>query len=156
MRTSTIDSADLDPTGLRQRDDVVRLAADALGGRVFGRRIAVLGASRSHASDDPAHPLGREVATRLRGLGADVAVYGAAVDAPTTGAARSVAARDRDEALREADALVVTAWDHDGSPLSPERAGGLVRGRIVVDVSGALDAAAWRAAGWQHVGAGSH
>ncbi|WP_124895374.1 hypothetical protein [Microbacterium sp. Y-01] len=154
MRTSTIDSADLDPTGLRQRDDVVRLAADALGGRIFGRRIAVL--AQGHASDDPAHPLGSEVATRLRGLGADVAVYGAVVDAPATGGARSVAARDRDEALREADALVVTAWDHDGSPLSPERAGGLVRGRIVVDVSGALDAAAWRAAGWQHVGAGSH
>lgn len=154
MRTSTIDSAGLDPTDLRQRDDVVRLAADALGGRVFGRRIAILGASPGPSPDDTGVPLSHEVATRLRGLGADVAVYSHRVDDMATGPATPAAVRDRDDALRDADVVIVTTWDHEASPLSPEREGGLVRGRIIVDVSGALNAAAWRAAGWQHVDAG--
>lgn len=64
-------------------------------------------------------------------------------------------ARDRDEALQEADAVVVvTEWDEYRRDLSPEHAGALVRGRIIVDGRNCLDAADWRAAGWQYHGMG--
>jgi len=38
--------------------------------------------------------------------------------------------------------------------MSPERAGALVRDRVIVDGRNCLDAAAWRAAGWQYHGMG--
>lgn len=62
---------------------------------------------------------------------------------------------DRDEALREADVvLVVTEWDEYRRQLSPEHAASLTAGTIVVDGRNCLDAAVWRAAGWTYFGMG--
>lgn len=62
---------------------------------------------------------------------------------------------DRDDALRDADAVVVvTEWDLYRRDLTPEHAASLVAGRVVVDGRNCLDAAAWRSAGWSYHGMG--
>ncbi len=147
---------EVDMINLRRRDRAVRLVVDALGGLVFGRRIAVLGAAFKPFSDDIRDSPALDVAVRLRGLGADVVVTDpAAIDNAIAAHPQLGYARERDDALRDADAVViVTEWDEYRRELSPEHAGGLVRGRIVIDGRNCLDAAAWRAAGWQYHGMG--
>ncbi len=147
---------EVDMINLRRRDRAVRLVVDALGGLVFGRRIAVLGAAFKPFSDDIRDSPALDVAVRLRGLGADVVVTDpAAIDNAIAAHPQLGYARECDDALRDADAVViVTEWDEYRRELSPEHAGGLVRGRIVIDGRNCLDAAAWRAAGWQYHGMG--
>ncbi len=147
---------EVDTINLRRRDRAVQLVVDALGGLVFGRRIAVLGAAFKPFSDDIRDSPALDVAVRLRGLGADVVVTDpAAIDNAAAAHPQLGYARDRDDALREADAVVVvTEWDEYRRDLSPEHAGGLVRGRIIIDGRNCLDSEAWRAAGWQYHGMG--
>ena len=147
---------EVDAINLRRRDHAVQLVVDALGGLVFGRRIAVLGAAFKPFSDDIRDSPALDVAVRLRGLGADVVVTDpAAMDNAAAAHPQLGYARHRDDALREADAvIIVTEWDEYRRELSPEHAGGLVRGRIIIDGRNCLDAAAWRAAGWQYHGMG--
>lgn len=147
---------EVDAINLRRRDRAVQLVVDALGGLVFGRRIAVLGAAFKPFSDDIRDSPALDVAVRLRGLGADVVVTDpAAMDNAAAAHPQLGYARHRDDALREADAvIIVTEWDEYRRELSPEHAGGLVRGRIIIDGRNCLDAAAWRAAGWQYHGMG--
>ncbi|MDQ0725739.1 UDP-glucose/GDP-mannose dehydrogenase family protein [Microbacterium sp. W4I20] len=147
---------EVDSINLRRRDRAVQLVVDALGGLVFGRRIAVLGAAFKPFSDDIRDSPALDVAVRLRGLGADVVVTDpAAIDNAQAAHPQLGYARERDDALREADAVVVvTEWDEYRRDLSPVLAGGLVRGRVIIDGRNCLDAAAWRAAGWQYHGMG--
>jgi UDPglucose 6-dehydrogenase len=147
---------EVDAINLRQRDRAVRLVVDALGGLVFGRRIAVLGAAFKPFSDDVRDSPALEVAVRLRGLGADVVVTDpAAIENARERHPQLGYASSRDEALRDADAVVVvTEWDEYRRELRPQHAGGLVRGRIVIDGRNCLDADAWRAAGWTYLGMG--
>ena len=83
---------EVDAINLRRRDRAVRLVVDALGGLVFGRRIAVLGAAFKPFSDDVRDSPALEVAVRLRGLGADVVVTDPAAieNAPRTASAARV------------------------------------------------------------------
>lgn len=147
---------EVDAINLRRRDRAVRLVIDALGGLVFGRRIAVLGAAFKPFSDDVRDSPALEVAVRLRGLGADVVVTDpAAIENARALHPQLGYAASRDEALRDADAVViVTEWDEYRRELTPQHAGGLVRGRVVVDGRNCLDAASWRAAGWTYRGMG--
>lgn len=147
---------EVDSINLRRRDRAVRLVVDALGGLVFGRRIAVLGAAFKPFSDDIRDSPALDVAVRLRGLGADVVVTDPAALANAAAAHPQLGyAAERDDALRDADAVViVTEWDLYRRDLTPEHAGSLVAGRIVIDGRNCLDAAAWRAAGWKYHGMG--
>lgn len=147
---------EVDAINLRRRDRAVRLVVDALGGLVFGRRIAVLGAAFKPFSDDVRDSPALEVAVRLRGLGADVVVTDpAAIENARARHPQLGYDSSRDEALRDADAVVVvTEWDEYRRELHPQHAGGLVRGRIVIDGRNCLDADAWRAAGWTYHGMG--
>jgi UDPglucose 6-dehydrogenase len=147
---------EVDQINLRRRDRAVQLVIDALGGMVFGRRIAVLGAAFKPFSDDIRDSPALEVAVRLRGLGADVVV----TDPAAIENARSVHpqlgyALDRDEALQDADAVVVvTEWDEYRREMSPVHTAELVRRQIIIDGRNCLDSAAWRAAGWDYRGMG--
>ncbi|MFJ4224847.1 UDP-glucose dehydrogenase family protein [Microbacterium sp. NPDC089695] len=147
---------EVDSINLRRRDRAVQLVIDALGGLVFGKRIAVLGAAFKPFSDDIRDSPALDVAVRLRGLGADVVVTDPAA-LPNAAAAHPQLgyAAERDDALRDADAVVVvTEWDLYRREMSPEHAGSLVAGRVIVDGRNCLDAAAWRAAGWAYHGMG--
>ncbi|KJL28197.1 UDP-glucose 6-dehydrogenase TuaD [Microbacterium oxydans] len=147
---------EVDKINLRRRDRAVQLVIDALGGMVFGRRIAVLGAAFKPFSDDIRDSPALEVAVRLRGLGADVVVTDpAAIDNARAMHPQLGYAQDRDEALQDADAVVVvTEWDEYRREMSPVHAAGLVRRQIIIDGRNCLDAVAWRAAGWDYRGMG--
>ena len=147
---------EVDSINLRRRDRAVQLVVDALGGLVFGRRIAVLGAAFKPFSDDIRDSPALDVAVRLRGLGADVIVTDpAALDNAMAAHPQLGYAAERDEALRDADAVViVTEWDLYRREMTPEHAGSLVAGRVMIDGRNCLDAAAWRAAGWTYHGMG--
>lgn len=147
---------EVDSINLRRRDRAVQLVVDALGGLVFGRRVAVLGAAFKPFSDDIRDSPALDVAVRLRGLGADVVVTDpAALENAAAAHPQLGYAADRDDALRDADAVVVvTEWDLYRRDLSPEHAGSLVAGRVIIDGRNCLDAAAWRAAGWAYHGMG--
>jgi len=147
---------EVDAINLRRRDRAVQLVVDALGGNVFGKRVTVLGAAFKPHSDDVRDSPALDAAVRLKGLVADVTV----TDPEAIHNAQRVHPQltyvhDRDEAMRDADALlVVTEWDEYRRELDPGHATGLVKGRVVIDGRNCLDPVSWRAAGWSYYGMG--
>lgn len=146
----------VDEINLRRRDRAVQLVVDGLGGSVFEKKVTVLGAAFKPHSDDIRDSPALDVAVRLHGLGATVTVTDpAAIENARRIHPQLTYVEDRDEAIRDADALVlVTEWDEYRRQLSPEHASSLTDGRVVVDGRNGLDAAAWRAAGWAYYGMG--
>lgn len=147
---------EVDEINMRRRDRAVAIVEDALGGSVFEKRIAVLGAAFKPHSDDVRDSPALDVATRLHGLGASVKV----TDPAAIANARRVSPQltyvsDRDEALAGADlVLLVTEWDEYRREMSPEHVAGLMPGRIIVDGRNCLNAAEWRSAGFSYHGMG--
>ena len=146
----------VDEINLRRRDRAVELVQQALGGAVHGRRVTVLGAAFKPHSDDVRDSPALHVATRLHGLGAVVTVTDpAAIENARRVSPQLTYVHDRDEALRDADAVVlVTEWDQYRRELSPPHLATLTAGRVIVDGRNGLDAAAWRAAGFAYYGMG--
>lgn len=147
---------EVDAINLRRRDRAVQLVVDGLGGSVFGKKVAVLGAAFKPHSDDVRDSPALDVAVRLNGLGAEVVVTDPqAIENARRAHPQLAYEAERDEAIRDADAVVmVTEWDEYRRQLSPEHASTLTRGRVVVDGRNGLDAVAWRAAGWSYYGMG--
>jgi UDPglucose 6-dehydrogenase len=147
---------EVDAINLRRRERAVELVVEGLGGSVFEKRITLLGAAFKPYSDDIRDSPALDVAVRLRGLGADVTVTDpAALDNARRQHPQLSYVDDRDEAIRDADAIVlVTEWDVYRRELTPEHASALTGGRVVVDGRNGWDAAAWRAAGWTYLGMG--
>ncbi|WP_295774403.1 UDP-glucose/GDP-mannose dehydrogenase family protein [uncultured Microbacterium sp.] len=146
----------VDEINLRRRDRAVQLVVDGLGGSVFEKKVTVLGAAFKPHSDDIRDSPALDVAVRLHGLGATVTVTDpAAIENARRIHPQLTYVEDRDEAIRDADALVlVTEWDEYRRQLPPEHVSSLTDGRVVVDGRNGLDAAAWRAAGWAYYGMG--
>ncbi len=146
---------EVDAINLRRRDRVVELVVDSLGGSVFEKKVAVLGLAFKPFSDDIRDSPALDVAVRLRGLGAEVV----ATDPEAIPNSRRMHpqlsySESLDETLRDADVVVlVTEWN-EYRYLGPETVSPLARGRVIVDGRNALDAAAWRAAGWTYRGLG--
>ncbi|WP_448809199.1 UDP-glucose dehydrogenase family protein [Agromyces bauzanensis] len=146
---------EVDAINLRQRQRVVDLAVEALGGSVFRKKIAVLGVTFKPDSDDVRDSPALDVAVALKGLGADViatdpeGLENARLRHPQLEYTSST-----HEALRDAELVVlVTEW-REYRALDPEEAGRLVGGRRIIDGRNVLDPAAWRAAGWHYRGLG--
>ncbi|WP_243231876.1 UDP-glucose/GDP-mannose dehydrogenase family protein [Microbacterium sp. CIAB417] len=147
---------EVDAINLRRRERAAALVVDALGGSVVGKRVTVLGAAFKPYSDDIRDSPALDVAVRLRGLGADVTVTDPqAIENARRQHPQLTYVQDRDDALRNADAvIIVTEWDEYRRHLTPEHAGSLVAGRVIIDGRNCLDAVAWRAAGWSYHGMG--
>ncbi len=146
---------EVDAVNLRQRQRVVDLAVEALGGQVHERRIAILGVTFKPDSDDVRDSPALDVAVALKGLGAEVVatdpegIANARMRHPQLDYTSSTA-----EALRGADLVVlVTEW-REFRALDPVTAGELVAGRSIIDGRNVLDAARWREAGWTYRGIG--
>ncbi|MBF4561458.1 UDP-glucose/GDP-mannose dehydrogenase family protein [Microbacterium sp. VKM Ac-2870] len=146
----------VDEINMRRRDRAVQLVVEGLDGAVFEKKVTVLGAAFKPHSDDIRDSPALDVAVRLHGLGANVTVTDpAAIENARRIHPQLTYVEDRDEAIRNADALVlVTEWDEYRRQLPPEHASSLTDGRVVVDGRNGLDAAAWRAAGWAYYGMG--
>lgn len=146
---------EVDAINLRQRQRVVDLAVDALGGSVHRNRVAVLGVTFKPESDDVRDSPALDVAVQLKGLGAEV------VATDPEGIANARARHPQldyvsstREALRGADLVVlVTEW-REYRALDPVDTGRLVSGRRIIDARNVLDAPVWRAAGWELRGIG--
>ncbi|MGV2982222.1 UDP-glucose dehydrogenase family protein [Microbacterium sp. AGC85] len=147
---------EVDAINLRRRDRAVQLVVDGLGGRVFGKKVAMLGAAFKPFSDDVRDSPALDVAVRLNGLGADVVVTDPqAIENARRLHPQLTYVEGRDDAIRDADAVVmVTEWDEYRRELTAEHASTLTDGRVVVDARNGFDAGAWRAAGWQYSGMG--
>lgn len=146
---------EVDAINLRRRQRVVDLVVESLGGQVFEKRVAVLGLAFKPDSDDIRDSPALDVAVKLHGLGADVI----AIDPKANGNAHRVHPQlqftdSADEALRDADVVVVvTEWSMFRE-LDPVDVRKLVKGAVVVDGRNCLDAGAWRDAGFEYRGLG--
>jgi UDPglucose 6-dehydrogenase len=141
---------EVDTLNMRQRSRTIDLAVDLVGGRPDGRTIAVLGAAFKAGSDDVRDSPALDVAATLRARGADVRLYDprAAANAARAVPGLHVTASVED-ALREADlVLVLTEWD-EFRGLDPVALLAVVRAPTVLDARLVLDPDKWRAAGWQ-------
>jgi UDPglucose 6-dehydrogenase len=146
---------EIDQINLRRRERMVDLVVEAFGGRVFERKVAVLGLAFKPNSDDVRDSPALDVAVRLLGLGADVVATDPAAipNSEQLHPQLGFASRTQD-ALTDADAVVlVTEWE-EYRTLDPVHTAGLVRQRLIFDGRNVLDPVAWRAAGWTYVGMG--
>ncbi|WP_299165626.1 UDP-glucose/GDP-mannose dehydrogenase family protein [uncultured Arthrobacter sp.] len=142
---------EVDSINMRRRSRMVDLAREVCGGSLLGQRIAVLGLAFKPNSDDVRDSPALSVAAQLQLQGAAVtaidpqAVPNAARRFPDLAYATSV-----QEAVQNADAvLVLTEWE-EYRTLNPEDLAGLVARPAIVDGRNCLDATAWRDAGWTY------
>lgn len=147
---------EVDSINMRRRSRAVELIVEGLSGEIAGKKVAVLGAAFKPHSDDIRDSPALDVAVRLYGLGARVVVTDpAALDNARRRYPQLAYADQRDDAIRDADAvIVVTEWDEYRVELTPAHASGLTSGRVIVDGRNCLEADAWRSAGWNYRGMG--
>jgi UDPglucose 6-dehydrogenase len=142
---------EVDSINLRRRERMVDLAREVCGGRVDGKRIAVLGLAFKPDSDDVRDSPALDVAARLQELGALVR----ATDPQAIETSRRVRpdltyVNTAIEAAEGADAvLVLTEWK-EYRALDPRELGSVVAVRAIVDGRNCLDPVQWREAGWTH------
>ncbi|GIG29385.1 UDP-glucose dehydrogenase family protein [Cellulomonas marina] len=142
---------EVDAINNRRRRRTVDLVRELAGGALQGVRVAALGAAFKPNSDDVRDAPALDVARMLHEEGAVVRVY----DPQAMGNARraypELAYVDSlPAAVHLADVVVLlTEWDQFRHA-DPEMMGWLVAQRKVVDGRHALDADAYRAAGWDY------
>jgi UDPglucose 6-dehydrogenase len=146
---------DVDQINLRRRQRVVDLVEQHLGGSLEGRGVAVLGLAFKPESDDVRDSPALDVAGRLAAKGAVVR----ATDPEAIETARRLKPEldyraTVDEAIAEADALVVVTEWRQFRDLDPAELATRTRARLIIDGRNCLDPEAWRAAGWTYVGLG--
>lgn len=150
---------EVDAINQRRRQRLVELAREACGGSFIGKRIAVLGAAFKPNSDDIRDSPALNVAAQMRLQSADVVVTDPeALDNARRWWPDLQFADTAEEALVGADVvLLATEWKQF-TTLDPVAVGSLVRSKTVLDGRNALDADAWRAAGWTYraLGRGRH
>ncbi len=141
--------ATVEAINLGRRDRVVALARQAAGGRLDGKRVAVLGVAFKPGSDDVRDSPSLAVCDQLAAAGAIVSVHdpvampSAARKRPGLGCAPSIS-----EAARAADLVLhLTEWS-DYRAIDPAALGGMVARRVIIDARCCLDADLWRQAGW--------
>jgi UDPglucose 6-dehydrogenase len=142
---------EVDAINRRRRARTVDLVRELLDGQLAGARVAAWGAAFKPNSDDIRDAPALDVARTMHGLGAHVRVFDpAALD----NARRAYPElRYGDSALdvaEDADVVVLlTEWS-DFRQIDPAVLARVVRHQRIVDGRHALDAAQWRAAGWEY------
>ncbi|MCC3772191.1 UDP-glucose/GDP-mannose dehydrogenase family protein [Streptomyces sp. UNOC14_S4] len=140
---------EVDSINMRRRGHMVELARETVGGSFLGRRVAVLGATFKPDSDDVRDSPALNVAGQIHLQGGQVTVYdpkgmeNARRLFPTLTYAESAL-----EACRGAHVVLhLTEWA-EFRELSPAALASVVAEANILDGRNALDAAAWRTAGW--------
>jgi UDPglucose 6-dehydrogenase len=146
---------EVDDINSRARRRTVDLARRLCGRRLWGRRVAVLGAAFKPLSDDVRDSPALAIAAKLHAAGAAVRVYDPEANANAQRVVPSLTyAPDVDTALTGADVVLhLTDWP-EFTELDPRHAARLVRRRQVVDGRNKLDEERWRLAGWTFHGLG--
>jgi UDPglucose 6-dehydrogenase len=146
---------EVDAINLRQRDRVVQMVIDALGGNVYKKKVSVLGLAFKPLSDDVRDSPALDVAVRLHGLGANViATDPEAIPNSRRLHPQLTFVEDLGEAITAADVVVVVTEWQEYRALNPIEALSKTSGNIIIDGRNCLDAVSWRAAGWAYQGMG--
>ncbi len=141
----------VDAINVRRRRRTVDLVRDAVGGSLAGVRVAALGAAFKPNSDDIRDAPGLDVARMLHEEGAIVSMYDPeAMDNARKAYPDLSYAASLPEALQGADVVVLLTEWAQFRDADPEMMGWIVAQRKVVDGRHALDADAYRAAGWEY------
>lgn len=135
---------------------VLDLMRRNLGGDLNGRKLAALGLAYKADVDDLRESPAIAIVQELVRAGAEVTTYEPLAPAGQVVGARP--AKEIDQALQGAEALVLLVDHKPFLALEPERVAALMSGRRVFDLRGALDQAAWRRAGFDLtvLGVGQH
>ncbi|MEU3755145.1 UDP-glucose/GDP-mannose dehydrogenase family protein [Streptomyces olivoreticuli] len=140
---------EVDSINMRRRGHMVELAREAVGGSFLGQRVAVLGAAFKPDSDDVRDSPALNVAGQIHLQGGQVTVYdpkgmdNARRLFPTLAYAPTAL-----DAVRGAHVVLhLTEW-REFRELDPAVLGAVAASRHVLDGRNALDADAWRSAGW--------
>ncbi|MDF2807422.1 MAG: UDP-glucose 6-dehydrogenase [Cellulosimicrobium sp.] len=142
---------EVDSINMRRRVRMVDLAREVCGGSIVGRNVAVLGAAFKPDSDDTRDSPALNVAMQMHLQGAHVvvtdprAVENARRTAPELKFAATV-----EEAVQEADVVVLLTEWREYRDLDPRTLGEHVAHRRVLDGRNALDPVVWRDAGWTY------
>jgi UDPglucose 6-dehydrogenase len=141
----------VDEINMRRRSRMIDLTREVLGGSVLGRRVAVLGAAFKPDTDDVRDSPALNVAAGLQLAGAEVRVY----DPEAMAAAKALFptltyAASTDDAVRDAEIIVLLTEWQEFLDLDPVALGAMVSDRRIVDGRNALPAATWRSAGWTY------
>ena len=142
---------EVDAINLRRRVHVVDRARDACGGSFLGKRVGVLGAAFKPDSDDVRDSPALNVSGQIQLQGATVTVYDPRAMENARGRFPTL---DYADSAMEACAgahlvLHLTEW-REFREMDPGVLAGVVAERTVIDARNALDAARWRAAGWNY------
>ncbi|KJK13684.1 UDP-glucose 6-dehydrogenase [Terrabacter sp. 28] len=146
---------EVDSINMRRRDHAVELASTMAGGRLVGVKVAVLGLTFKPDSDDVRDSPALDIAGRLWGRGANVV----ATDPAGADAVRALRpdlqiVDTADEALDDADlVMLLTAWK-EYVAIDPAHAKSLVATPRVIDGRNVLDPERWTDAGWNYRGMG--
>ncbi|MEY9863230.1 UDPglucose 6-dehydrogenase [Catenulispora sp. GAS73] len=142
---------EVDAINMRRRVRTVDLAREQCDGSLLGKRVAVWGAAFKPESDDIRDSPALNVAASINLQGAQVTVY----DPKATDNARKMFptlsyADSAMEAADQADVILhLTEWQ-EFRDLDPVAVRTQVRQTRIIDGRNALDATAWRAAGWTY------
>lgn len=131
---------------------VVQKAEEALGG-LQGKRIAALGLAYKADVDDLRESPAVEVVHKLQRRGASVKAwepYKPQANLPGVAATASL-----EDALRDADALVLLVKHAEFTKLAPAKIADLTSARVVIDTVNGWDAAQWQKAGFRVIRLGS-
>lgn len=148
--------AEVDKVNDAVRHSVVDTARRLLGEELEGKRVAILGAAFKPDSDDMRNSPALDLAQEFVGLSASVVVMDPAAGpilADRDGLPYEIA-DSIEEALKDADLVVLgTEWKQF-TAFAPAKAAELVARRIVIDGRNALPREAWKDAGFTYVGIG--
>jgi UDPglucose 6-dehydrogenase len=140
---------EIDAINSRRRSRSVEVISQALGGRLQGRKIAVLGAAFKPNSDDVRDSPALAVSSALHRAGADVWVHDPQAVSNARRACPDLTYADSIQAaILDADVVChLTEWA-EYSALEPMQIRELVRTPVLFDGRNSLDIEAWHQAGW--------
>ncbi|BCB91376.1 UDP-glucose dehydrogenase family protein [Phytohabitans suffuscus] len=142
---------EVDDINKRRRARTVDLVRELVGGDLSGVRVAALGAAFKPNSDDVRDAPALDVASTLQQAGATVRVFDpAAMDNARRTHPELSYGQSTMEVARDADVVVLLTEWAEFREIDPVALAGMVAHARIVDGRHALDAARWRAAGWEY------
>lgn len=146
---------EVDGINLRRRDAAVELAEEAVGSRLVGKKIAVLGITFKPETDDLRDSPALDIATRLWARGAELQIYDPAAGPTLRQHRPDLTVPDTvDAAVKDADVvMLLTPWKEFLS-LDPVDLLTKVGTPNIVDGRNVLDPKHWSDAGWNYYGMG--
>lgn len=146
---------EVDTINLRRRDHAVRLAEEVVGGSLSGKKIAVLGITFKPDTDDLRDSPALDIASKLWAAGADLAIVDPAAGDKLRERRPDLRVPETlEEAVTDADAVMILTQWRDFVDLDPTSIRDLVAAPNIIDGRNVLDPKRWSDAGWNYYGMG--